>query len=212
MKASFHLPCAWKINLPPPQKPNANYLVHDLRVFFRHQLGLHRMTMVENALKKLKSSVSPGPDGIPACILKKCSGMLITPLQAIFNLSLRSQQFPIAKKMSYMQPIFKKGSKVDVSNYRGITSLPAGSKCFEIILNDVMFQACKMYISTSQHGFFPQRSVITNLCEYTSFCISEIEQGGQIDSIYTDIKAAFDSVNHDILLAKLERLGASSII
>ncbi|XP_065091503.1 uncharacterized protein LOC135712488 [Ochlerotatus camptorhynchus] len=85
-------------------------------------------TMVENALKKLKSSVSPGPDGIPACILKKCSGMLITPLQAIFNLSLRSQQFPIAWKMSYIQPIFKKGSKVDVSNYRGITLLSAGSK------------------------------------------------------------------------------------
>lgn len=168
--------------------------------------------MVEEALKKLKPSISPGPDGIPACILKHCKAVLIAPLKAIFNLSLRCQQFPKAWKMSYMRPIFKKGSRTEVSNYRGITSLPAGSKCFEIIMNDVLLQACKTYISQNQHGFFPQRSVISNLCEYTSFCIKEMDKGGQVDSIYTDIKAAFDTVDHSILLAKLNRLGASSRI
>ncbi|XP_053698842.1 uncharacterized protein LOC128745791 [Sabethes cyaneus] len=103
----------------------------------------------------------------------------------------------------------QKGDKTDIANYRGIISLSAGSKCLETILNKVIFEACKNYITSSQHGFFRKRSVESNLCEFTSFCISKMDAGVQIDAIYTDIKAAFDTVNHEILYAKLRRLGFS---
>ena len=67
----------------------------------------------------------------------------------------------------------------------------------------------KNYISCDQHGFMPGRSVATNLLDFTSTCISHMEQKAQVDVIYTDLKAAFDRIDHRILLRKLSRLGVS---
>lgn len=90
-----------------------------------------------------------------------------------------------------------------------ITSLAACSKLFEIIVKNVLFESCKNYISTAQHGFFPKRSVATNLVEFTSLCIRSMDAGKQVDAIYTDFKSAFDRVNHSMLLNKLGKLGMS---
>lgn len=73
-----------------------------------------------------------------------------------------------------------------------------------------MFNRTKSHISTNQHGFFPGRSVTTNVTEFTSICLRNIGQGKQVDTIYTDLKAAFDRVNHSILLAKLRKMGSSA--
>ncbi|XP_062534840.1 uncharacterized protein LOC134204020 [Armigeres subalbatus] len=72
------------------------------------------------ALRKLKYSVSSGPDGIPSAVLKKCSITLITPLVKLFNISLRRGVFPTNWKVSFMSPIYKKGDKCSIANYRGI--------------------------------------------------------------------------------------------
>ncbi|XP_062541593.1 uncharacterized protein LOC134209614 [Armigeres subalbatus] len=119
--------------------------------------------MIKLALKKLKLSFCPGPDGIPSCIFKKCGPVLAEPLLYIFNQSLQQQKFPTVWNTSHMRPVFKKGDKSNVANYRGITSLSAGSKCLETIVNDVMFGSCRTYISKAQHGFYPRRSVESNL-------------------------------------------------
>ena len=56
----------------------------------------------------------------------------------------------------------------------------------------------------------PGRSVTTNLLSFTSQCVASMESKAQIDVIYTDLKAAFDKIDHQILLCKLSRLGISS--
>ncbi|XP_055542676.1 uncharacterized protein LOC129728273 [Wyeomyia smithii] len=66
---------------------------------------------VAEAICNLKQSFSPGPDGIPAVILKKCAAVLKSPLAAIFNLSLQCHLFPRSWKESLMFPVFKKGDK-----------------------------------------------------------------------------------------------------
>lgn len=165
---------------------------------------------VQKAIAKLKSSSSAGPDGIPSIVLKSCAAAVTKPLLLIFNLSIRTETFPNCWKSSYMFPIFKKGDKRDVSNYRGITSLCAGSKLMEIVVNELLTNATKSYISTSQHGFFSGRSTSTNLVDFISFCLRNMEGGGQVDAVYTDLKAAFDRIDHRILLAKLDKLGISS--
>lgn len=113
-------------------------------------------------------------------------------------------------KTLYLSPIYKKGDKRNIANYRGITSLCAPSKVFEIIVNDDFFSSCKQYISPDQHGFYPKRSVVTNLAAFTSQCIRALDTGKQVDAVYLDLKAAFDKVDHQVLLAKLLKLGVSS--
>lgn len=124
-------------------------------------------------------SHAPGPDGIPSCILKNCSHSLATPLAKLFSRSLQEGKFPDEWKVSSMFPVYKKGDKKDVHNYRGITSLCSCSKLFEILINDALFNSCKSFISTAQHGFFPKRSVTTNLTEFVSLCLRTLDSGGQ---------------------------------
>ncbi|XP_065073804.1 uncharacterized protein LOC135697870 [Ochlerotatus camptorhynchus] len=78
-------------------------------------------------------------------------------------------------------------------------------------VNERLFGSCKNYISTCQHGFFPGRSVETNLVSFTSFCMENVSKKLQVDAIYTDLKVyTFDKVVHVILLAKLDKIGCSA--
>ncbi|XP_055603945.1 uncharacterized protein LOC129752180 [Uranotaenia lowii] len=84
--------------------------------------------MVLEAIGKLKYTTSAGQDGIPACVLKKCRTLLVKPLTHIFIRSLEQQKFPDLWKRSFMSPVYKKGDKLNILNYRGVTSLAACSK------------------------------------------------------------------------------------
>ncbi|XP_055615435.1 uncharacterized protein LOC129761723 [Toxorhynchites rutilus septentrionalis] len=162
---------------------------------------------VLNVCSKLKASSNCGPDGIPSIILKRCSASLSLPLSTLFNNSIQSGIFPKAWKQSFVFPVYKKGCKRNVKNYRGIACLCAMSKLFEAILLDFMHHACKNYIAEEQHGFVPKRSTSTNLLLYTSFISKTLESRSQVDAIYTDFSAAFDKINHQITIAKLHRIG-----
>lgn len=166
--------------------------------------------MLKRGTQKLKSSNAPGPDGIPPVVVKRCLNQISAPLLRIFNLSMSQYKFPEEWKRSVMFPVFKKGSKRSIENYRGITSLCTGSKLLEIVVGEVIMFNCRSVISSVQHGFTPGRSVSTNLMEFTNFCIENMAAGRQVDAVYTDLKAAFDRIDHDIALQKFAKLGFSS--
>ncbi|XP_055538290.1 uncharacterized protein LOC129725902 [Wyeomyia smithii] len=126
--------------------------------------------MVISAAKKLKSSNSTGPDGIPSVMFCRCAFDFAAPLAAIFTRSLNDGVFPEIWKQSFMFPVFKSGDRRNVRNYRGIASLSATSKLFEINVSDVIRSQSISYISNDQHGFMPGRSVTTNLLNFTSTC------------------------------------------
>ena len=65
----------------------------------------------------------------------------------------------------------------------------------------------KNYISTEQHGIMPRRSVSTNLMCYLSSLYYNLSSGKQVDTVYTDFKAAFDSIPLSLLVVKLRKLG-----
>lgn len=165
--------------------------------------------MLLKAAKKLKRSYVPGPDGIPAIIYCVCADLLVEPLGRIFNRSFTQACFPAVWKESFITPIYKSGDRHNIKNYRGITNLSAASKLFEIVVAEIVLYETKHYISTDQHGFVPGRSVSTNLLNFTSTCVKHIENRAQVDVVYTDLKAAFDKIDHAILLRKISHLGAS---
>lgn len=168
--------------------------------------------LVETIGNNLKISTNPGPDGIPSIVLRKCISSIAQPLAQIFNMSLKNGVFPCNWKESFVFPVFKKGNKRVVSNYRGIASQSAASKLFEKLVLEYMMHNCSGLISEDQHGFTPKRSTLTSLVLYTNSIIRQIESGHQTDAIYTDFSAAFDKINHQIIVAKLARLGFSGTI
>lgn len=167
-------------------------------------------TTVLNYLLKLKMSYVAGPDGVPSCILKKCSHLLHTPLTYLFNKSIKLCYFPTFWKESFIIPLFKSGSKKDVSNYRGIAKLSAIPKLFEQILYDTLSHQTSSILSSKQHGFRKSCSTVTNLLELTTIVNDGFINRKQTDVIYTDFSKAFDKVNHNLLLFKLDNMGFSN--
>lgn len=161
------------------------------------------------AIKKLKSSKSVGTDKIPSFIIKGCSSVLVPALTYLFNFSLSSSVFPELWKYALIVPIFKKGSRLNVGDYRPISLLNSFSKIFEMVVFEHLYSTVSPYLSEHQHGFVRKRSTVTNLVSFMEYVAPIIENRGQVDVIYFDMSKAFDSVNHKLLLAKLECFGIS---
>ena len=90
---------------------------------------------VRNYISSMKSGKSNGPNSIPTDLLKLVSGVITGPLAAILNKSFSEGVFPDLLKAANVVPILKKGSKLDVSNYRPISLLSNISKIFEKLMH-----------------------------------------------------------------------------
>lgn len=165
---------------------------------------------VELELSGLKANKKVAPDNVAPIFLKMCKTTLAYPLVKIFNLSLQKGEFLDTWKFSFVTPIYKSGSKQDVTNYRPISKLQIIPKVFEALVKKRMFDAVRQGISENQHGFVSGRSTTTNLTLFSNFCIKGIERGNQVDAVYTDFSKAFDRVQHNILVKKLELMGFHS--
>lgn len=170
---------------------------------------IHRCDIL-TAIAEVKCCFSPGPDNVPACILTKCSKSLVDVLCYLFNLSLQCGVFPKLWKSSFILPLFKKGARHDVSNYRGIAKLSPIPKLFEAILTKDMTFKVKSLISRNQHGFCSGRSTLTNLLTLSTKVSDGFASKLQTDVGYFDFSKAFDQLNHRILTIKLARYGFSS--
>lgn len=152
-------------------------------------------------------SKSSGPDGIPPLFVKNCVGNLIEPLQIIYNLSIETASFPARWKTAEITPIFKSGQRDSVQNYRPISKLCVFGKLFEKIIYNRILPCVKNIIIEQQHGFFPGRSLETNLLSFSEHIIEQIDSQGQMDTIYTDFSKAFDKISHVKLLKRLAEVG-----
>jgi hypothetical protein len=159
------------------------------------------------ATKNLKPNLTAGSDDIPAFLVKDCIHSLSQPLAYLYNLILRSSSFPACWKIAKVCPVFKSGSKTDVSNYRPIALICNFAKIFERLLAKILCHHIAPYIVNEQHGFVKGKSTCTNLLEFTQYISNGLDNGEQIDVIYTDLSKAFDVVNHGLLLQKLSRFG-----
>lgn len=180
-------------------------------VFNNSYLNVRNFTEDEvlKALKKLKPKLTSGPDNIPSFVVRDCAAVFAKPLCLIFNLSLQTSTFPQCWKQSKIIPVFKKGDRSLITNYRPIVILNNFAKVLEMLLYDHIFCHVKHQITEFQHGFYKGRSTVTNLFCLTEFLSDGIDDGSQVDIIYTDFSKAFDKLNHSILLQKLHTFGFS---
>ena len=162
---------------------------------------------VLESLTMQKNKLSSGYDQIPAFILKDCAHILTTPLLYIFNLSLKLHTFPSAWKLARVCPVHKSGDISDIANYRPISILPNFAKAFEFCIRKRIFSQIHRLLVVEQHGFFPGRSTISNLTSFMETAYGAIDDGCQLDCIYTDFSKAFDRLDFGIIIDKLSRFG-----
>lgn len=160
--------------------------------------------LIANVINSMNENKTNSPDGIPILFYKRTLRVITQPLNILFNSSLQQSLFPSEWKLSLVTPLYKNGDKSDVLNYRPISILSAISKIFEKIMYSHIQDRVKHLISPQQHGFAKNKSTISNLAEYVNFLSSNIANGGQIDTAYTDFAKAFDKVSHKILLKKID--------
>lgn len=145
-----------------------------------------------------------GPDGLSGRILSECAQEISVPLTKICQLSLRAGQFPSVWRRSHVVPIHKKGSRQDPQNYRPVSLLSICSKVLERVVCDHLLLHVARALSLDQHGFLSGRSCESNLVCLLNQLWDSVARGHQTDVIYTDFSSAFTSVNHELLLYKLE--------
>ena len=169
--------------------------------------GLSSFCVPRGRVSQLLRELSPykgcGPDGLSARILHECAEELAIPLDIICRLSVRSGVFPSTWKRANIIPVFKNGSKKLPENYRPISLLALCSKILEKVVCEGLLQACLPALPSSQHGFLPKRSCVSNLTCFLEHCWISLTKGSQTDAIYTDYSSAFTSVSHRLLLHKL---------
>lgn len=178
---------------------------------FDNNISLSKLQVsVDEIHKKLKSidiSKGCGPDNIPPLAIKNCSDSLVYPLFILFDKSLQCGTFPELLKLSKVVPVFKCGQRCNIKNYRPVVIQSYLAKLFESLVVDKLEPVLRHVIDPRQHGFSKGKSTSTNLLILQQSILSGFEMNKQTDVIYTDFSKAFDKVNHQLLLAKLEAMG-----
>lgn len=157
----------------------------------------------------LNRKKGPGFDKVTANILQTCAEGLSPHLANIFNVMIRTGQYPERLKMAVVKPIPKNGKSLDLNNCRPISLLPKIDKIFESILCNQLntFFMASGIIDRFQYGFQPGKGCSDALCMILHHISTIIDTGKSVLLLSFDIHKAFDTVCHKVLLRKLNFMG-----
>ena len=163
---------------------------------------------VFNLIHKLKNKCSTGDTDIPNQFLKMLGFPLSYLLAYIINRSLKNGEMPRLFKIGKQTPVFKSGEKL-FSNYRPITVVNSFAKIVEKVVGCRLVSYLEKYkiLNEKQFGFRKNHSTIHAMINLFDTCLESLDQKLAVGGIFLDISKAFDCVDHDILLKKLDRYG-----
>ena len=182
-----------------------NYVNNTMKSMFIPYISEYE---INETVKSLKNS-SAGWDFITAFITKQCIKHYIKPLTYLTNSSFKNDTFPEELKLAKVIPIFKNRDTQNISNYRPISILSFFSKLIEktIYNHFTNFIDANKILYKYQFGFRKSHSTNDAIISLVEKVNNAMDSGNILIGLFLDLRKAFDTVDHCILLDKLYKYG-----
>ena len=193
----------------PDSLLKADYKANDnLSVF---ELSTTDEMEVRELLNNIPDNKATGKDGICVKFLTANMEVATKLLTYIINLSISKKVVPLGWKIAVVTPLFKDGIKSDPCNYRPVSILPAPSKILERVVHRQIYKHLSenKILSDAQFGFRRGYSTSTCILNLIDNIYRNMDCGRLTRVLFLDLKKAFNTVNHEILLNKLHMHGVS---
>ena len=182
---------------------------------YKDSFSLFLTTPLEiyDIINKLPNKTSNGHDLISPKLLKTLARYVAEPLSSLINKSFEIGEVPHSLKVARVYPVFKSGDKSEFSNYRPISVLSSFSKIFE----KVVYQRLSSYLTKEnvlyahQYGFRSGHETNMAVLQMIDKITEAIDDNSYSMGVFVDLSKAFDTLDHGILLHKLEHYGIRGV-
>lgn len=164
---------------------------------------------VSDLIKSIDTSKATGADGISPKLVHLAGPAIIPSITKLINLSLSHGVVPKSWKEANVIPLYKKGDRSDINNYRPVSILPCLSKILERIVFKHVFNYFRdnNLLTPHQSGFRPGDSTVNQLSYLYHVFAHALDNKKELKIVFCDISKAFDRCWHDGILFKLRSLG-----
>ena len=168
---------------------------------------------IEETILSLDSKKSKDIYEVSVDLLKYLAKHVSPILSDLFNECMSTGVFPDHMKLALITPVYKGGSKLDISSYQPVSVLPILSKVLEKIVQVRLIKFLKKHNITynKQYGFQKNKLTTLAILDLYSKIIKALDNGNYACSVLLDFIKAFDTVNHEILIKKLENYDVRGI-
>lgn len=174
--------------------------------FFLAPVTYNEILKILMGMKESETTVYNNPSNK---LIKYCAMSLCKPIADMVNLSFKEGTVPDIIKIFRVIPIFKKGDKLDRGNYRPISTQSPLAKVIEICFKDRLlnFLDSRNYFYPKQYGFRKKSSTLSATMDILTRLQKQLDQSMLASGLFIDLKKAFDTVDHKLLIHKMERSG-----
>ena len=168
-----------------------------------------RVRDVRKLLKALDEFSGTGPDLLPARVLKRCADVISLPVTLLTRKLLHEGRWPECWRKHWVHSIYKKGSKAEAKNYRGVHLTPQLPKIVERAIGTLLLPWLEKQQAFGPHQYAYGKGrgykdvLVINVCSW----LLAMEQGDLVGLYCSDVSGAFDRVSRPRLVSKLELLG-----
>ena len=163
----------------------------------------------ENEILKLDRKMANLQNDIPTKMLIKTYDIISNYLSEYYNKAKQEHKYPTSLKMADVIPIHKKDEKTLAKKYRPVSLIPVVSKLFErnmyVEIIDFIEESLSPFLLGFRKGHSTEQCLVVMLEAWKK----ALDDKEYADAILTDLSKAFDCLNHDLLIAKLDAYGFS---